>query len=480
MNPQKKIMPLFLGLITLLFLSRVLHAAGLEHLVMPGPVIQGHAKYENNCKKCHKPFSKETQRRLCLDCHKKIREDFLNQEGLHGKSREINNVECRHCHTDHKGRNVDIVILDKEMFDHRTTDFTLKKSHLKIRCDPCHKPKVKFRDTPSKCIDCHKAHDPHKGRLGEKCAECHEESQWNKTRYDHSKTRYPLKGAHKKAACNSCHPDQRWKKTSKECWACHRLNDHHRGRYGKKCDQCHTPENKGTVLFPQKKDSPGTNNWKRILYNHEKTKFPLRNQHKKIPCEQCHTKAISREKLGTNCYSCHKKDDTHNQQQGKKCEQCHNDRGWKKKIFFDHDLTRFPLIGLHAIPPCEECHLTNKYQQTPKECIRCHQKDDEHKGRLGTRCGQCHNPNGWKLWAYDHNRQSEFHLTGAHENLECHACHRQVVKNKIRLSTTCFSCHLQDDVHQGRFGRPCRRCHLTTSFKNIKFGAQQESSNEDK
>ncbi len=445
---------------------------------MPGPVIEGHAKYEKHCKKCHKPFSKETQRQLCLDCHKKIKEDFIKKEGLHGRSREIGRVECRHCHTDHKGRKFDIVMLDREMFDHRLTDFDLKGNHQKIYCDQCHKPKVKLRDAPTACVKCHKEQDRHKGRLGEKCADCHEESQWGKTRYDHSKTKYPLKGVHKKVACNSCHPNQRWKKTPKKCWPCHRLNDHHRGRYGKKCEQCHTPERKGMVLFPEKKESAEAKNWQRILYNHDKTKFPLRNRHKKIRCEQCHTKRLSREKLGTTCHSCHKKDDVHKKKEGKKCEKCHNDLGWRKQIFFDHDLTRFPLIGLHAVPPCEECHLTNEYGRTPQDCIQCHKKQDDHKGRLGTACGQCHNPNGWSLWEYDHNRQSKFHLTGAHENLECRACHQQAVKDKIRLSTTCFSCHLQDDVHQGRFGRPCRRCHTTKSFKNIKFGILQESNDD--
>ena len=51
-------------------------------------------------------------------------------------------------------------------------------------------------------------------------------------------------------------------------------------------------------------------------------------------------------------------DDVHKGQVGKKCERCHNQSGWTKEVFFDHDLARFPLIGIHAITPCEECHLS--------------------------------------------------------------------------------------------------------------------------
>ena len=34
-------------------------ADGLESVMMPGKVIQGHLKWEDNCQKCHKKFDKE-------------------------------------------------------------------------------------------------------------------------------------------------------------------------------------------------------------------------------------------------------------------------------------------------------------------------------------------------------------------------------------------------------------------------------------
>ena len=42
---------------------------------MPGKVIAGHAKYENNCNECHDVANKSKQNELCLDCHKLVNKD---------------------------------------------------------------------------------------------------------------------------------------------------------------------------------------------------------------------------------------------------------------------------------------------------------------------------------------------------------------------------------------------------------------------
>jgi len=47
-------------------------ALNFESIFMPGKLIQGHAKYEEQCKKCHSRFEKGHQAGLCLDCHKKV------------------------------------------------------------------------------------------------------------------------------------------------------------------------------------------------------------------------------------------------------------------------------------------------------------------------------------------------------------------------------------------------------------------------
>jgi hypothetical protein len=77
-----------------------------EKLVITGPVIEGHAKLEKDCSNCHEPFSRKSQTRLCLACHKEIAADRQTTKRFHGRQPDAAKQECTHCHTDHKGRNV--------------------------------------------------------------------------------------------------------------------------------------------------------------------------------------------------------------------------------------------------------------------------------------------------------------------------------------------------------------------------------------
>ncbi|MEH6910590.1 MAG: hypothetical protein V7459_08375, partial [Oceanicoccus sp.] len=93
-------------------------------------------------------------------------------------------------------------------------------------------------------------------------------------------------------------------------------------------------------------------------------------------------------------------------------------------------------------------------------CSACHQNDDSHKGSLGDDCSQCHTPNDWTLWLFNHNQQSDFMLEGSHQDLQCQLCHN----DQQPLNKQCSSCHREDDVHRGSFGRQCQHCHNETSF----------------
>jgi Cytochrome c7 and related cytochrome c len=420
-----------------------------ERLVMPGPLIEGHAKLEKDCGSCHEPFTRQSQSRLCLDCHKEIAKDRNARSRFHGRQVDARQQECRHCHTDHKGRSVDIVQLDRETFNHGATNFELKGAHKTARCDGCHLAPAKFRAAPSRCVDCHKSVEPHKGRLGDACESCHAETTWRTVKpFDHGKTKFPLAGSHKTVACAACHTGQQYKDLATSCGSCHRLQDKHAGRYGDKCETCHKPEK-----------------WVTVHFNHDKaTKFPLRGQHAKTACDTCHTGTLYRDKLATTCVSCHKKDDPHKGQLGSQCQNCHKETGWRQKIVFDHDVTRFPLIGRHAVIPCEDCHRTASFKDTSRACASCH-KDSNHDGRLGANCGLCHNPNGWARWRFDHASQARYPLTGAHERLQCHACHTTRQAARVAAPTACIGCHSKDDAHQGSFGRACDQCHNTTTFK---------------
>lgn len=353
----------------------------LEHIVMPGKVIESHAKYENDCKLCHMRFRKGFQVQLCLDCHKKVAKDVKEATGFHGKSNVAKESACKYCHTEHVGRNADVIRLNKDFFNHKETDFPIESNHAKVQCISCHKPKVKYRDTPKECIKCHKETDPHYGRLGDKCLDCHKDLTWRKFTYDHNKTKFPLKDKHIKVACAACHPSQRWKKTPLECYSCHKINDFHRGNNGQKCEMCHVPTE-----------------WKKHIHNHDKTKFPLKDKHSKLRCDQCHEgQLIRKEKLGHECYRCHKHDDNHQGIFGSKCDQCHTTKEWKKSTH-DHSKGKFPLLDKHKKVSCNKCHIkpVTAESKPGKACYDCHRLDDNHQGVFGEKCDKCHTPQEWK------------------------------------------------------------------------------------
>ena len=119
-------------------LSSSATASTWEKLVMPGKVIAGHSEYESECKLCHAPLSDRAQKDLCLDCHENVALDVEQRQGYHGRDPAARDVECAECHTDHEGRDADIVGFKPASFDHDLTDFILDGAHL----GPGHRPQA--------------------------------------------------------------------------------------------------------------------------------------------------------------------------------------------------------------------------------------------------------------------------------------------------------------------------------------------------
>ncbi|TNF35661.1 MAG: cytochrome C [Gammaproteobacteria bacterium] len=495
----------------------MVHADSFEKLIMPGPVIQGHAKYEQECDKCHQLMSKEEQNRLCLDCHDLIDKDMKTGKGYHGKAKGMKQAPCKSCHIEHKGRDADIVKLDDRLFPHHMTDFSLEGAHKTVNCNRCHQPDKKHREAQGECYLCHKD-NPHDGKLGNRCSQCHSQVSWNVMDFDHDKTKFKLTGRHQDTACNSCHINNQYKDTPKTCFSCHSVDDVHHGKNGRECAKCHNTNGWKKLSFNHDKDTKfkllgrhksvscaschpkdpykfkiedscvschkaddrhrgqygkdcqschGFDRWDRIVFNHDRdTRYRLQGKHKEAKCVACH-KANIKDKVSTKCLDCHKFDDAHGGKINQKCDTCHSAESWHTSIVFDHDLSGFPLIGLHTIAACDDCHLTRHYKDTSRACNACHNKDDVHKLRLGPQCGDCHNPNAWGVWRFDHDRETRFRLDGAHKKIHCYDCHQEPAKNGIKLGQSCGYCHGRDDPHNNQFGQMCEQCHDTRSFRNV-------------
>jgi len=490
--------------------------------VTPGPLSAAHADYENDCSECHSSLNKRMQKYLCLGCHDEVREDVESNHGFHGRSRSVLKKPCKYCHTEHVGRDGAIVSLNERTFDHNFTDFPLTGTHgdVSVTCEACHEKGKKYRQAPTECLCCHSDKDDHDGQLGNDCLGCHKETSWDDTHFDHDATCFPLEGRHRDAACESCHHDKAYLSTSTKCNACHIMSDIHDGELDDGCDRCHGAEDWNEVEFEHSLETefvledrhsevkciachtdltflkkPGTEcadchqpsdihkgkvglncqdchslpKWEEVAFDHNcDTEFELIGRHKELHCVACHKQSIEEEKPSAECNNCHEADDVHKEQLGTECDSCHNTDAWNEKIAFDHDMTLFPLIGLHATTACGECHLSSVYKGTDAACTSCHEEDDYHKGTLGSECESCHNPNDWRLWQFDHALRADFKLQGAHVKLECNACHTSRVGDKIELPRTCAECHANDDIHYRRFGKQCDRCHTTESFGEIK------------
>lgn len=415
-------------------------------MVSPGPVIAGHAEVETQCEKCHATFDKNAQDGLCLSCHEDVAEDVKTSRGVHGKTFMRTRTACRQCHTDHRGRAFDVVALDPAVFRHEWTEYPLTGAHIAAQCTGCHEKEKPYRDAAAECVACHSADDIHRGGLGKPCGQCHDTTAWAGAKFDHATTDFALRGAHRQTRCENCHPSERYADTPTRCVDCHRVDDAHGGARGERCGDCHNETD-----------------WKKPIFDHTKTDFPLAGLHVSVRCGDCHGKDVHAP-LEVSCVSCHAQDDVHRGEQGERCETCHDERGWAENVRFDHDLARFPLAGMHTVAACEACHPDGRYRETPRECIACHRTDDVHQGRLGERCVDCHSPEGWERWEFDHGVRTRFTLDGAHEGLRCESCHLRAGVALPKPAMECVSCHEKDDVHAGAFGAACQRCHDTSNF----------------
>ena len=505
---------------TLAVLSSTARAAGIETLLMPGKVSQAHAKYETECSLCHDRTDRTRQTQLCMDCHKDVAADVTKKVGFHGRLANIAGTQCKACHSEHLGRSADIKKFDRATFDHVGTDFKLEGAHRGVACEACHKSGKPLRAASSSCGSCHKADDLHRGLLGDKCGSCHNSATWSGARFDHDKTRFALQGAHREVRCNACHVGGKYVGTPIRCVSCHTPDDAHRGSRGENCVECHTQASWKTTKFDHAKEAKfpllgrhnviecgschtsgrfedklprtcvgchgaddsharrfgedcdschGNEHWSGVDYDHAaKTKFALLGQHAKLDCHACHTAGVKTQKLGSDCVSCHAAQDPHAGALKGGCDSCHGNEAWRQDIRFDHDLTDFPLLGMHVLVSCAQCHASKAFKGAARDCLGCHQQNDVHKGGLGRDCAACHSSNSWRAWEFDHAKQTGFALTGAHGKAKCVDCHRQPAA-EVKLAKDCAACHRKDDVHLGQYGAQCQRCHSTITFKGARI-----------
>lgn len=195
---------------------------------------------------------------------------------------------------------------------HQESNFKLEEAHLATPCFACHlkKDRWEFKQKGLLCTECHE--NIHKDAIDQKyypennCKACHIEKLWENIDFDHSITKFELKGSHKEQSCRACHfvespdnniPEQKFKNLSTACADCH--DDIHQGQF----------ENDGVINCVRCHNS---NKWQDMQFDHSKTKFPLDGKHKNVDCNKCHKE----KKEGQLVYTVYKIKNF-------KCKDCH-------------------------------------------------------------------------------------------------------------------------------------------------------------
>lgn len=420
--------------------------------VSPGPLAAPHAALEGTtqCLQCHASRgSKEGMDEKCLACHKEVAWMRTAKRGLHARVTQKN---CASCHPDHGGR--DFVLVEwsegsAAKFDHGRAGFALEGKHAQLECAQCHKPAL--QKSPAAALV--KKKDRTKSWMG------------------------------LQTACLDCHSDP------------------HRGQLGRECARCHSQSA-----------------WKPAGgFDHAKTAFPLTGAHAKVECAKCHAApqvVKTTDAKGqpvpewkplphADCVSCHK--DPHAGRFKGACAKCHTTADWKaiNRTGFDHDATRYPLRGKHALVACEKCHdpkVPGSNKPRFAQCLDCHR--DAHAGTAtlagkAADCAACHAVAGWKPSTYTalQHAASAYPLEGAHARAACDDCHMRrpdSPANRTALGpslvvmrpkrSACVDCHA--DPHAGRFraGGPrakaddCRACHALETWRPSRYDARLHDS----
>jgi hypothetical protein len=287
-----------------------------EHNSSKYPLKGKHVSVD--CAKCHIPAGKDTVYKVkfeyCDDCHKDAHDNQFAGDPYHNR--------CEPCHTVQDFHRTTYTIAK-----HRDTRFALAGAHAAVPCADCHKlgaagrtdKVVPYRFENRDCTACHK--DPHKGEFNDRmarkrangtpfgCEACHNVKSWvDINGFDHSKTKFPLVGAHRTVTCGECHKattdyESRFKGTPKECEACHK--DAHDGQFLAKDRQTHCG------------DCHNAQRWVPSTFDHDtRTHFPLTGGHANVRCDKCHiqTKFVGEKRIvvykntPAKCVDCHGND----------------------------------------------------------------------------------------------------------------------------------------------------------------------------
>jgi hypothetical protein len=235
-----------------------------------------------DCKKCHTSdnLTDPLPHNACAACHSDFHEGQFSPLPPKGGAAP----DCANCHTT-DGFAGSTFSLEQ----HAMTKFPLDGAHVATPCFACHmkEEKWRFRNIGERCVDCHADIHQQVGDFAasfypnQDCQTCHLTESWSASsgRFDHSKTKFQLKGKHQTVDCRACHlsdeepPKRSFAGLASKCADCH---DHSHGNQFEQngvtdCTRCHSLDA-----------------WEMTNFDHNKTRFKLEGKHAETACEKCH------------------------------------------------------------------------------------------------------------------------------------------------------------------------------------------------
>jgi hypothetical protein len=286
-----------------------------------------HGKFRADCQLCHRaeawtparpgrsfdhgklsgfPLTGAHAAAACRQCHASL--DFGGTAGTRCATchedphRGELGMDCARCHTPRT-----FIERSRMIRAHALTHFPLTGAHAGLDCETCHpmaaQGQLRFVGTPSDCEGCHMpdyratTQPPHNAAaFPTQCETCHRPIAWRPASFDHSRTGFPLTGAHLRTPCMSCHGDGVYAGKPTACVSCHQAdydgtNDpsHAAAGFPVTCENCHN-----------------TSSWDDATFDHDTANFPIysgRHAGRWAACSTCHTNPQNFSVF--TCFSCH-------------------------------------------------------------------------------------------------------------------------------------------------------------------------------
>jgi predicted CXXCH cytochrome family protein len=431
------------------------------------------------CNQCHTNGNYNLTSTLCSSCHQ---QDYASTtDPPHAAAKIATTCDTCHSTTNWQGAT----------FNHATTGWALTGAHTTLTCAQCH-VNANYTLSSGTCSTCHlpdyqKTTNPNHvtGGFPQTCDQCHNTTAWTGAAFDHSKTGFPLTGAHTSLPCAQCHVNNNYNLTDASCVGCHLTDfqkttnpNHVTSGFPQTCAQCHN-----------------TTAWTGAVFDHATTGFPLTGAHTPLACTQCHVNN-NYNLTSTACVTCHQTDynsttdPSHTAAKfATTCDSCHSTTNWLGATF-NHASTGWALTGAHTSLTCAQCHTNGNYSLTSGACAQCHLTDyngttnpNHVTSGLPQTCDSCHTTTAWTGATFNHAAApANWALTGAHAPLACTQCH--VNNNYSLTSTACVTCHqtdynsTTDPSHTAaKLPTTCDSCHTTTNWLGATFNHSAAPAN---